>query len=1034
MKSKLVLCLTFVLFSTSLFATPLLDVAIPDAVTKHSLMLGGYDVISIDKDYAQVVGWPDDIERLQTEGFNYIVSMPDMETFFQGRINYELDDMGGYATFDEVGEWAHDFVEAHPDIVSEIDTLGYSIEERPIWAFKMSDNPGEDEDEPELFINSLIHAREPITVMVLMNFCEYLADNYGVDDRVTEIVDNRELWFLPVINPDGYTYNQQRNPNGGGMWRKNKRRVNGTIRGVDLNRNFTYMWAYDDIGSSDNPRDETYRGDAPGSEPEIQTYMQFINDHNIISVINYHSYSNVIIHPFGYDANAYSDYDDIYRPYTSYLAEPLGWAYGRAIDVINYTANGECTDWLDGGADYHVFGFVFEVGSRDDNFWPAENRIEPLVEEQIEPLLRFCEVGANPYVLLPPPTPVVSVPDTVSGVYEVSWTTEENDQGNEPVAFDLMEMASTVDIDDAETINETWDIDGFVRTDDDAFDGSYSYYAHGGAWTYETMTARWPYTVQDGDQVMVMMSYDIEEEWDFAYVQASFDGEEFINLPGNLTTNDDPHDRNLGNGITGNSDGWVTALFDLDDYAGQSMILRIAYVCDARVLGDGFYVDSITPVTSFQDYEIIATDFEGDSYQVDATGNEEESHIWYAVQAIDDRGDRSAWSSNVGTVVLPVMEGNTLTVPVAANRFELISMNLTPLDLDAETVFSSLDHLSIVYNDAGGIFLPPAINTMGEVDPVEGYQVFNSEADTWVVSGDPLDPATEYSLMAGPWNWLGYPFDYATDPVNSLAGIADQIVILINDDGEMWLPDFVNTIDALVPGEGYMVIVSDNVTFTYSEPNLRAVPLPDRTPKNPMATGKPYAVLVQIDGSLVNNRLDSIELYDGQTLVGRKEIGNSDFSSVIPVVAWQGDTEHGLSGFTPGHSIEVVLRDQSGNTLSTVQSQPSGEVGYGEGAYASVAVRASAQPVAFSVNAAYPNPFNPELSVPIVVPESGEVEISLFNTLGQTVYHSHRVFESGSHLVSLNLQGGNVRAESGMYFLRVNYRNQAEIQKVLLLK
>ena len=96
--------------------------------------------------------------------------------------------------------------------------------------------------------------------------------SYGTDQRITEIVNTTELWFVPVANPDGYDFTFE---DGQRLWRKNLRDNNGDGviapgDGVDLNRNFPTRWGYDNEGSSPNPASETYRGTAPASEPETQ--------------------------------------------------------------------------------------------------------------------------------------------------------------------------------------------------------------------------------------------------------------------------------------------------------------------------------------------------------------------------------------------------------------------------------------------------------------------------------------------------------------------------------------------------------------------------------------------------------------------------------------------------------------------------------------------------------------------------------------------------------------------------------------------
>ncbi len=93
-----------------------------------------------------------------------------------------------------------------------------------------------------MLYTALTHAREPASVQQLLYFMYYILENYGVDDEITDIVDNTELYFVPCVNPDGYVYNQMESPQGGGMWRKNRRNNGDGSFGVDLNRNFGYKW------------------------------------------------------------------------------------------------------------------------------------------------------------------------------------------------------------------------------------------------------------------------------------------------------------------------------------------------------------------------------------------------------------------------------------------------------------------------------------------------------------------------------------------------------------------------------------------------------------------------------------------------------------------------------------------------------------------------------------------------------------------------------------------------------------------------
>src|SRR5690606_35124331 len=113
--------------------------------------------------------------------------------------------------------------------------------------------------------------------------------------------NNRELFFIPVVNPDGYEYNRSTDPAGGGFWRKNRRdNGNGTF-GVDLNRNYGPLnyWNAPNGGSSTFSSSEVYRGPAPFSEPETEAIKNFLAEHEIKTALNYHSYGNYLIFPYG---------------------------------------------------------------------------------------------------------------------------------------------------------------------------------------------------------------------------------------------------------------------------------------------------------------------------------------------------------------------------------------------------------------------------------------------------------------------------------------------------------------------------------------------------------------------------------------------------------------------------------------------------------------------------------------------------------------------------------------------------------------
>jgi len=215
--------------------------------------------------------------------------------------NFEFGTMGGFYTLEEIYSKIEELVNNYPNLIGGKEVIGQSVEGKDIYAFKVSLNPNINENEPEVLYTALHHAREPEGMMQLFYFIQYLVENYETNDEVTYLLNNRELYFIPVVNPDGYFYNETTDPNGGGGWRKNRSVNKDSSRGVDLNRNYgpEKYWDAPNWGSSTEPFGSTYRGEAPFSEPETDAIRNFLNNHSIKACLNYHTYGNLLIFPYG---------------------------------------------------------------------------------------------------------------------------------------------------------------------------------------------------------------------------------------------------------------------------------------------------------------------------------------------------------------------------------------------------------------------------------------------------------------------------------------------------------------------------------------------------------------------------------------------------------------------------------------------------------------------------------------------------------------------------------------------------------------
>ncbi len=351
----------------------------------------------------------DEFSELQQSGLGYEVLIDDWKAYYNslpvlteeekaivkmesdmsfGVSGFNFGSMGGFYTFDEIVADLDTMFQLYPNLITEKYSIGTSHEGRTIWAVKISDNPNINEDEPAVGFDALIHAREPQSMATLMYFMWYLLENYGTDPEVTYLVDNREIYCVPCFNPDGYEYNRQTDPNGGGMWRKN-RRNNGGSYGVDMNRNFSYKWGYDNSGSSPDPTSNTYRGPSAFSEPEAQAVRDLAILHNYGTHFNMHSWQDAYLYPWGY-INLQCPDSSTYREFASDMSAINGYSYGTSGEILGYQSNGSVRDYMYGEQveKNKIFGYTIEIGNSDDYFWPPQSRIFPIAQ---------INVGSNMY-------------------------------------------------------------------------------------------------------------------------------------------------------------------------------------------------------------------------------------------------------------------------------------------------------------------------------------------------------------------------------------------------------------------------------------------------------------------------------------------------------------------------------------------------------------------------------------------------------------------------------------------------------------
>ena len=311
--------------------------------------------------------------------------------------NFNLGSMGGYLTYQEMLDQLDLMKSLYPDLITTKENISDFITEGqpdnsttpPIggngikWV-KISDNPSNSsENEPQILYTAIHHAREPNSLSQLIFYMWYLLENYDVDNEIKSIVDNTELFFVPVINPDGYLYNEKTDPNGGGFWRKNRKNGNG----VDNNRNYDYyingdpadgIWGGE--GASNDPNNQTYHGTAPFSEVENQAIKWFCEQHDFVMALNNHSYGELLLYPYGYANDVPTPENELFEIVSEVLVSQNG--YDNILSSGLYPAAGDSDDFMYGTIGTHdkIYAMTPEIGPE---FWPPSSQIEGIAKSMM---------------------------------------------------------------------------------------------------------------------------------------------------------------------------------------------------------------------------------------------------------------------------------------------------------------------------------------------------------------------------------------------------------------------------------------------------------------------------------------------------------------------------------------------------------------------------------------------------------------------------------------------------------------------------
>ena len=371
-----------------------------DDVWSHRIGIGGdvdvrltpeaYEVL-VDLGLAHQVliddiGAAIDAERLEIQQRNLLAGLDFYENY------HEADDIEAYVD---------DLIGAHPGIAEKF-VIGQSIEGRDIWGVRVT-GFGDPGDRPDIAFNGCQHAREWVSPATVVYILEHLITGYDVDPDITQVMDNLEFHIVPIINQDGYRYSWADPDNR--LWRKNRRDNPGPCFGVDLNRNWSFGWGGQ--GASGDECNDLYRGPSPLSEPESTAWADYMSGlENLVAHIDYHSYGQLILSPWGYTAELpanHSLFECLNEEIQQSIFDDAGELYttGPLYDTL-YPASGVEPDFVFG--ELGALSWTIELrpeGQGGGGFILPPDQIVPTGQENLPGFIAMAKSALVPVKIVP---------------------------------------------------------------------------------------------------------------------------------------------------------------------------------------------------------------------------------------------------------------------------------------------------------------------------------------------------------------------------------------------------------------------------------------------------------------------------------------------------------------------------------------------------------------------------------------------------------------------------------------------------------
>lgn len=628
------------------------DISNPAALMAVSGLPQGIDVAACRPgEYLDIVTRPSQLSLFTGAGISYREL-----TGPAGDLSKPSSSKAAYHSYDGIRAELKQIALDHPTI-TKLDTVTVAAQGGRVWSLKVSSNPTVDDNSRQgILVMGNHHAREWMTPEICLYIANYLTDNYNPagSDSVSTLVKTREIYIIPVVNPDGFIHDH------GGTnlvpaapslyWRKNRRVNSPTVFGADLNRGYDGSVDGDILGAwgstvnsytSPDSSNDVFYGVSPSGEPEQQAMMKIVRDHNIVLSISYHTYSELVLWPLGYVDSMVKRAPDSTQ--LQYFGRQSAARIKRYRSTMGYTpqqssalypTTGDSDGWMYGYGLTQLGRVIFPYCVEADTaFYTPAAHIDSVCPQTLKGFMYLAMrtdsivTTTSPPPVLPPPVTGVTFP-SVSTDYRLSWSLPN--PASNPAAYELQELSgftATTDTVGA-AANPNIALNRFVSNTVRMYSGSRSYRSGvGNQYNIASITTTKPYPVTSAKDSFSFYSYQGMTAFDRMWVEISTDGRQW-NLLGKLYQN---------------ALAWTRRAFAIDSsaYFGKSVFFRIRLVGDGLAASDSVYIDDIRPVAAFTSAATVSNSITATNYLV--TGKTAGSTYYYRVRGYNAKRGWGDW-------------------------------------------------------------------------------------------------------------------------------------------------------------------------------------------------------------------------------------------------------------------------------------------------------------------------------------------------------------------------------------------------------